>query len=89
MKNIINLIKENDFEGFKTAIENGADVNAKTIHGWNYLHFASSLNRKEFAEFLIEKGIDIEAKDQDGWTPLYIAEQECYQEMIDLLTNKK
>ena len=53
-------------------ISEGADVNAKGMHGHrgSALHSAASQGHKEIAELLIAKGADVNAKCVNGGTPL-------------------
>ena len=54
-------------------IENGANVNAKDIHGWTPLHRAVLWEHIPIVKLLILKGADVNAADEDGFTPLHIA----------------
>ena len=51
-------------------IDQGADLHAKTSHGYMPLHCACWNGNAEVAKVLLEKGADVHSKDSDGWTPL-------------------
>ena len=60
----------------KYLIDQGADVNAKDIHGQTPLHHASIIPQNITVEpvtYLIESGADINARDSFGQTPLFFA----------------
>ena len=64
---------ENDVEGIKAAISNGADVNAKDTEGWTPLAEAAGQNCTEAASFLLEAGADPNIPTTMGHYPVTIA----------------
>jgi len=66
-------------------LKQGARVDATERDGWQPLHFAAALNRREVAGLLIEKGAKVDAKSTSGWRPLHYAARQGYREMIALL----
>jgi len=55
----------------------GANVEAKTNHGWTPLHFASRYRNLTVVQYLGKKaGANVEAKTNNGWTPLHCASWE-------------
>jgi hypothetical protein len=55
-------------------LENGADVNAKSNHGWTPLHYAAEQdNNVDVLHLLVENGADLEAQANNGWRALHSA----------------
>ena len=77
---------EGNIEAVKQAIDDGADVNAKTDDGGTPLHYAADGGHMEVAELLIAKGADVNADDE--WTPLHFAAHWGHKEIAELLINK-
>lgn len=77
--------KDGDVEAVKKALEEGADINGKTITGFTPLHFAADRGYRELAKILIDKDADINAKDDSGQTPLQWAVDNEHTEMVVLL----
>ena len=74
-------------------ISEGADVNAKGMHGHRGtpLHSAASHGHKEIAELLLAEGADVNAKSGNGSTPLLFAIDRRYninKILIELLISK-
>jgi ankyrin repeat protein len=53
-------------------LDRGADVNAKTKHGWTALMSAGMEGQTEVAKALIAKGADVNARTDTGLTPLML-----------------
>lgn len=72
---IIEASKNGDLDKVKQLIDNGVDVNEKTLCGKTPLMCASACRiwDSSFVEFLIEKGAHVNVKDEYGVTPLYVA----------------
>ena len=68
--NLIELTRNNDIEGVKKAIAEGADLNLQDEWGWTALMVAICYEKKEIAELLIKRGVNLDLKDKDGWTAL-------------------
>ena len=60
-------------ETAKKAINDGADVNAKTKKGYTPLYWSAYSGQKEIVQLLIAKGADVNAKNKYGDTPLDVA----------------
>jgi ankyrin repeat protein len=57
----------------KFCIEMGANVNARTNHGWTPLHFASYQGHPDVIRVLLDAGAIVDATDNIGCTPLFCA----------------
>jgi ankyrin repeat protein len=68
----------------QTAIDAGADVDAKDHNGRTALMQAAWFGNKEAISLLLKAGADINAKDNDGWTAL-IGAAEVSSEVVYLL----
>ena len=102
--NIIKLTKNNDIEGVKKLIEEGADINLQTkSEGWTALIIASKRGYIEIVKLLIDKGAKLDIQTKYGWTALKVASfynridiakdkrnnyQDKWEEIIKLLTPK-
>ena len=54
-------------------IENGADLDAKTINGYTPLHITARHGHLEIVKYLIEIGVDFMAINNEEKTPLDLA----------------
>ena len=59
----IQAAKNGNIELVKSALDNGANVNAKYSDGWTALHQSALYGRKDVVELLITKGANINAKE--------------------------
>lgn len=66
-------------------LENGADVNAKTIMGRTALHMAAGQNRMEVVKILLAKRADVNARNENLGTPLHAAAVGQHPEMVTYL----
>ena len=66
-------VESQALEAVKTALEAGADVNAKNEYGMTALHAATIIGAASIVDFLVKSGANLDAKDQYGQTPLSIA----------------
>jgi len=57
----------------KFLVENGADINKKTVSGNTILMVAIAFRDLEIVKFLLEKGADISEKSNNRNTPLHLA----------------
>ncbi len=85
LEQIEKIVYDNDLEGFKSAFENGADVNMQNKYGWTPLHVAIRRDRRDMVEYLVEKGADINKVDGVGWTPLMEAVMDDMPELVAYL----
>lgn len=62
----------NDIEGLKAALSDGANLNVKSNDEdrMNTLHYAAENGDVSMILFLLEQGINIESKDARNWTAL-------------------
>jgi len=76
-------------QGHKDAVEQllgrGADVDAKTAHGWTPLHFAASVGEKQVVKLLLEKGADVSNTSMTRDTPLSVATQKGHVSVVGML----
>ena len=82
------IVYDNDFEAFKSELENGADVNLQNKYGWTLLHIAIRRDRRDMVEYLLEKGADIDMIDGVGWTPLMEAIMDEMTDLVGYLVEK-
>jgi ankyrin repeat protein len=54
-------------------LQNGANVNARSIGGNTPLHWAAYQGNVDILHLLVENGADLEAQDTDGWRALHRA----------------
>lgn len=72
-KNIIALVKINDVEGVKRALDKGTDVNTRDKKGKNLLLVAVSGRQVEMARLLVERGADVNMQDNIQDSPFLLA----------------
>jgi len=72
---LLNAIEKGDAEEVEELIENGADVNARTVNGIPALIFAAMKGHAEIVKILIENGADVNGKTTYGMTALMYAAQ--------------
>lgn len=63
-------ICNNNLEGVKKAIDDGAEIKAKDEDSTTLLHLAASLGNIEIVKLLINQGANVNARDINGYTPL-------------------
>ena len=63
-------------------IENGADIDAKTAHGFTPLLYASKNGHHSIIELLVVNGADVDIKDKAGLTPLMHLARNGYIDMV-------
>ena len=66
-------LKENDENGVREALKNGANINTKNLSGDPVLVCAASYNSLKIVKLLIEKGANINKETKRGYTPLMMA----------------
>src|SRR5262249_48765414 len=79
-------VRAGDLAAVKTAVEKGADVNARNEYGVTALWIAASKEKLDVVEFLVGKGADVNARD-DIWylTSLTCAVGEGHAEIVKFL----
>ena len=85
---LINAAKRGNIEAVKSALADGADMNANDADGWTALHQSAFYGPKEVVELLITRGANLNAKEKDGWTPLDQAAYGGNKEIAELLITK-
>jgi len=90
---LVSAIEKDDLQKFKTAINNGANVNATDDNGETILMKVVSSpkeNAYNIAEFLIEeKKVNINAQNNEGATALWYAALYGNKDIVTLLLSKK
>jgi ankyrin repeat protein len=66
-------------------VQNGARLEARTVHGYTPLIEACATNKLHAAKALIGCGADLNAVDGDGWSSLHYAAAESVEEVVQLL----
>jgi YD repeat-containing protein len=77
--------KSGDLNAVKTAIEQGADVNAKDSDGRAATVLASREGHAEVVRLLLSKGVPVDTKDNEGWTALMWAAELGHIDVVKLL----
>ncbi|XP_018119880.1 ankyrin repeat and SOCS box protein 3 isoform X1 [Xenopus laevis] len=73
-------------EVVKLLLKNKANINGShSCSGWNPLHQASLMERRDIILLLLENGVDKECEDDFGITPAFIASQYGKYESLNLL----
>ena len=75
-------------EDLKPILERGANINARTEHGYTPLMFASVYNYAPAVKFLIEHGAEINCENASGESALYLANLTEDEPMISTLIEK-
>ena len=66
------LIRAGNFEAVKAMVENGTDINRKSV-GLTPLMFAARYNKAEIVQLLIDNGAKLKVKSERGYTALEYA----------------
>ena len=89
MKQIEELVYNNDLEGFKKLVDSLENVNIQDKYGWTPLHLAIRRGREEMVRYLVEeKNADIDIQDNAGWTPLMEAIMDDFPNIVKYLVEK-
>lgn len=72
-------------EVVKTLLENGADIDSRTMDEWTPLHCACKWGNLRSASILIAAGANINARSAGGVTPLHLAAATKNKKLIELL----
>ena len=84
-KELLCAIGENDLDGVKKAVENGADLGVTDSTGDTPLHVACSKGLLDIAKYLVERGADLLVNDAVDMTPLHLAAREGHDELLAYL----
>ncbi|MFX0055009.1 MAG: ankyrin repeat domain-containing protein [Promethearchaeota archaeon] len=79
---------DGDVEGARSAIKNGADVEAVDGRGMKPIHWAALRGHAEIIAVLIENGADVNGKNSADWTPIMHSSMEGHIEIVKLLLEK-
>ncbi len=79
---------EGDLEKVTTALDKGADVNARDKSGWTALILAAYYGYFRVVEFLVSKGADVNAQNNDGDTALNWAAHYAEFSVVKFLVGK-
>ena len=81
--------RKNKIHILKFLIENGANIDTRTVYKMTPLNFASKSGYHiEMVKYLIEKGANKEIKERSsGWTALHTAAWEGHMEVVKCLIN--
>ena len=85
LEEVLNAVRDGEFEVMTAAIEGGLAVDAKAPNGMTALHVAAVLGRERFVAFLIEQGADVNDPAENGITPLNRASMGGHLETMQLL----
>ena len=72
-KSLLSSAAIGNVEAVRSALEEGADVNAKSKYESTPLHYAALGGYKNIAQLLLNNGADINEKSNNGSTPLHYA----------------
>jgi pectate lyase len=77
--------EEADLRELEYLIDNQADVNAESTHGWTALHRAAVAGNAEAAEFLLSRAAEPDTRNRWGWSPLHSACLYGHRSIVELL----
>lgn len=83
-KSIIELVKSNDAEGVREALECGIDVNTKDSRGRSLLLLAAVGKKIKISKLLVEYGADVNLQDQQLDSPFLYAGANGQTELVKL-----
>lgn len=81
----LDTIQVRQLEVIKTLLKAGANVNAKTIEGWNALEAAANANNVKIVKILLSAGANVNTRDEWGDTALSRAMRTGNPEITQLL----
>ena len=83
---LLQAIKENDIDGVKKAVKNGANLALRDAStGDTPLHVACAKGLLDIARYLVERGADLLVNDVVDMTPLHLAAKEGHDELLAYL----
>jgi len=72
--NVIKLIQENNFDGFKSALSSiGDNPNFRTVSGSTCLHEAIKVDSTQITEYILNLELNVNVQNIDGDTALHLA----------------
>jgi len=80
--------RNGDLIKVKTALEKGANPNAKDDNGWTPLYRAAHKGHVDVVRVLLERGANPNAKNNIGGTPLHIAAYFGHVEIVKLMLER-
>lgn len=84
--NLLRLAQDqNNPDRIKSAIQEGAKINAQDEEGNTVLHYAVTLKNKEVVEFLVAVGANPNIKNLDNKTALKITQKRNDHKMLKIL----
>lgn len=86
---LLSAASEGNLPDLKTALANGASLDATCSEEKNALHLAVSNSSTECIDFLLELGMDIESRNGHGMTVMHYAAQHNDVERMRYLFSKK
>lgn len=84
---LLQAAMDGDISAVRSAIEAGANVNARDLNQSTPLHLAATIAEIELIRLLIEKGADILAKNVSQQTPLEVAQTNGQHEVAAILSD--
>ena len=85
LEEVLNAVRDGEFEVMAAAIDGGLAVDAKAPNGMTALHVAAVLGREEFVAYLLERGAAVNDPAQNGITPLNRASMGGHLGTMELL----
>lgn len=86
---LFHSISNYDFEMFKRALSNGANINAHNLHKDTSLHLLATKGFTKWCRFAIENGADINCQNSSLRTPLINAALTRHPDVVKLLIEHK
>lgn len=83
-KNVVDLVKNNDAEGLRMALEKGANVNTQDSRGRSLLLLAVVGKKMKIAKLLVEYKADVNLQDQQLDSPFLFAGANGQTELVKL-----
>ena len=81
------LIKRNDLEALRLALDQRLNPDLTNDNGWSLLMLAAVEGHVPLGQLLIERGANLAARNRKGDTALDIATKKGYTAFADLLNN--
>ena len=85
---VIEAARQNHAEIIKHLFRHGANIEAKTLEGFNALHIAAYHGQIKSMEILVELGAEIEKKDDSTQTALFIASWQDHADVVKWLLDR-